>query len=314
MCNTKADKAIIENDLATALRTVPVKVFNIKQPKRESSKPASPLATNGIEAGVKVRPTGEELRQDYMKEFRSGWDSYSKEKPDKPIMHYSVVSGFFGDHMLIPYSKFCPCSTSWNILSRGSTHIVSLDPYEAADLIADFMNDERDKAPIIWGYIKSRETARRMEAYAGESLNPNISISMIPTYTDLNLQDTNAYGGPSHLSAGIQYGSWSIQTKPGNPPKGSFVTSSQVSEMSDDLDYTAEDIKQTEEWVKRHVETTWHSLSTCSMAPKEGNSIVIHGVLDPRLDVHGVKGLKCADLSICPDNVGCNTSRNHSVS
>lgn len=43
------------------------------------------------------------------------------------------------------------------------------------------------------------------------------------------------------------------------------------------------------------------------MAPKEGNSIVKHGVLDERLGVHGVKGLKVADLSICPDNVGCNT-------
>ena len=52
-----------------------------------------PLATNGIEAGVKVRPTDEELRQDYMKEFRPGWDSYFKNKPDKPVMHYSVISG-----------------------------------------------------------------------------------------------------------------------------------------------------------------------------------------------------------------------------
>ena len=43
------------------------------------------------------------------------------------------------------------------------------------------------------------------------------------------------------------------------------------------------------------------------MAPREGNSIVKHGVVDERLNVHGVKGLKCADLSICPDNVGCNT-------
>ena len=43
------------------------------------------------------------------------------------------------------------------------------------------------------------------------------------------------------------------------------------------------------------------------MAPRNGNSIVKHGVLDPRLNVHGVKGLKVADLSICPDNVGCNT-------
>ena len=43
------------------------------------------------------------------------------------------------------------------------------------------------------------------------------------------------------------------------------------------------------------------------MGPKEGNSVVKHGVLDERLNVHGVKGLKVADLSVCPDNVGCNT-------
>lgn len=60
--------------------------------------------------------------------------------------------------------------------------------------------------------------------------------------------------------------------------------------------------------VKRHVETTWHSLGTCSMAPREGSSIAKHGgVVDERLNVHGVKGLKVCDLSICPDNVGCNT-------
>lgn len=103
-----------------------------------------------------------------------------------------------------------------------------------------------------------------------------------------------------------------------------MVSSSKVNEIREDLKYTKEDIAAVEEWVKRHVETTWHSkcsisqsdcsvlmhplgLGTCSMAPREGNSIVKHGVLDPRLNVHGVKGLKVADLSICPDNVGCNT-------
>lgn len=52
--------------------------------------------------------------------------------------------------------------------SRGSTHIVSPNPYEAPDFDAGFMNDKRDMAPMVWGYIKSRETARRMDAYAGE--------------------------------------------------------------------------------------------------------------------------------------------------
>ncbi len=144
-----------------------------------------PLSTNGIEAGVKVRPTEEELNQDYMKEFRSGWDSYFKNKPDKPVMQilsslgkvhffecllkYANQCSFFGDHMLMPHGKFF---SMFHFLeypfSRGSTHIVSPDPYEAPDFDAGFMNDERDMAPMVWGYIKSRETARRMDAYAGE--------------------------------------------------------------------------------------------------------------------------------------------------
>lgn len=42
-------------------------------------------------------------------EFRSGWDSYFKNKPDKPVMHYSVIAGWFGDHVrikLIDHKKF----------------------------------------------------------------------------------------------------------------------------------------------------------------------------------------------------------------
>ena len=31
------------------------------------------------------------------------------------------------------------------------------------------------------------------------------------------------------------------------------------------------------------------------------------GVVDPRLNVYGVQGLKIADLSICPSNVAANT-------
>lgn len=38
--------------------------------------------------------------------------------------------------------------------SRGSTHIVSPDPYEAPDFDAGFMNDERDMAPMVRDFAK----------------------------------------------------------------------------------------------------------------------------------------------------------------
>lgn len=62
----------------------------------------------------------------------------------------------------------------------------------------------------------------------------------------------------------------------GKAPQPSFLNSNKQ-EIREDLHYTKEDINHVIEWTKRHVETTWHSLGTCSMAPKEGNSIVKHG-------------------------------------
>ncbi|KAF2631662.1 GMC oxidoreductase [Macroventuria anomochaeta] len=271
-----------------------------------------PLATNGIEAGVKIRPTEEELTMMDKwpcPEFRSGWDSYFKDKPDKPVMHYSVIAGWFGDHMVMPPGKFF---TMFHFLeypfSRGSTHITSPNPYDAPDFDAGFMNDKRDMAPMVWGYVKSRETARRMDAYAGEvqSMHPFYAFDSPARANDMDLATTNAYALPGNITAGIQHGSWTMPIEKGKVPSPSFLNSNSQ-HVLDDLHYTSEDIKHIENWTKRHVETTWHSLGTCSMAPKNGNSIVKHGVLDERLNVHGVKGLKVADLSICPDNVGCNT-------
>lgn len=68
-------------------------------------KGTGPLATNGIDAGVKIRPTESELasmRSWPTPDFQRGWDSYFKNKPDKPVMHYSVISGYI---LSIPISS-----------------------------------------------------------------------------------------------------------------------------------------------------------------------------------------------------------------
>jgi hypothetical protein len=78
--------------------------------------------------------------------------------------------------------------------SRGSTHITSPNPYDAPDFDAGFMNDKRDMAPMVWGYIKSRETARRMNAYAGEvqNMHPFYAYDSPARAKDMDLATTNA--------------------------------------------------------------------------------------------------------------------------
>jgi choline dehydrogenase-like flavoprotein len=53
-----------------------------------------------------------------------------------------------------------------------------------------------------------------------------------------------------------------------------------------------------EEWCKRQ----WHVLGSAKMGkPEEG------GVVNEKLEVHGVKDLMVCDLSVCPGMVGANT-------
>lgn len=74
------------------------------------------------------------------------------------------------------------------------------------------------------------------------------------------------------------------------------------SEMSNP-EYSAEDDKAIEQFLRENIQTTWHSLGTAKMAPREEM-----GVVDKVLNVHGVKGLKVVDISIAPENVAANTN------
>ncbi|KAG7094670.1 hypothetical protein E1B28_005490 [Marasmius oreades] len=89
-------------------------------------------------------------------------------------------------------------------------------------------------------------------------------------------------------------------------PEGSAATTREASgpvAISDpDILYTSEDDKAIDDYHRAYVSTAWHALGTCAMKPREQG-----GVVDPRLNVYGVKNLKVADLSIAPLNVGANT-------
>jgi len=77
---------------------------------------------------------------------------------------------------------------------------------------------------------------------------------------------------------------------------------SPVAVDASDIRYTKEDDDAIRDYVRKFAIVAMHSLGTCAMMPREQN-----GVVDSRLNVYGVEGLKVADLSIAPGNVGSNT-------
>jgi hypothetical protein len=103
----------------------------------------------------------------------------------------------------------------------------------------------------VWGYIKSRETARRMDAYAGEvtGMHPFYAYDSPARALDMDLATTNAYAGPNHITAGIQHGSWSMALGAGDPPKPNMLNSNHQT-VREDLPYSTTDIEHVIEWTK----------------------------------------------------------------
>ena len=111
--------------------------------------------------------------------------------------------------------------------SRGFIDITSADPYQVPDFDAGFMNDKKDMAPMVWGYIQSRETARRMTTYAGEvtAMHPHFKFDSPARARDMDIATRNAYGGPNHITANIAHGNWTSPLEAGKPPETNLVTS-----------------------------------------------------------------------------------------
>lgn len=87
-------------------------------------------------------------------------------------------------------------------------------------------------------------------------------------------------------------------------PEGSAAACATVDsalENVEDIAYSAEDDQAIEQWVRENVNTTWHSTATAKMKPREEK-----GVVDASLGVWGTRGLKVADMSIPPMNMGAN--------
>jgi choline dehydrogenase-like flavoprotein len=61
---------------------------------------------------------------------------------------------------------------------------------------------------------------------------------------------------------------------------------------------------QIEQFVRHHADTIYHPVGTCRMGPDPAAGAVV----DARLNVHGVDGLRVVDASVMPSVVGGNTN------
>ncbi|EEB88530.1 hypothetical protein MPER_13585, partial [Moniliophthora perniciosa FA553] len=116
-----------------------------------------------------------------------------------------------------------------------------------------FMNNKADFAPIRWSYKKTREVARRMDAFRGEltSHHPHFHPASPAACRDIDIKTAKQIY-PDGLTVGIHMGTWHRPTEPYD-----------ASKVHEDLKYTEDDDKAIDDWIADHVETTWHSLGTC---------------------------------------------------
>ena len=152
--------------------------------------------------------------------------------------------------------------------SRGHVHITGPDLASPLNFVTGYLTDPEgfDMAMLVFGYKLAREIVPRTPFYRGEldARHPKFPAGSKAGVVDLE----------SHDPEGIA-----------------------------DLEYTAEDDAAIAQHIRETMGTTWHSLGTNKMAPREEM-----GVVDGNLNVYGVTGLKVVDLSIAPENVGANTN------
>ncbi|KAI6819895.1 alcohol oxidase, partial [Hortaea werneckii] len=227
------------------------------------------MGWNAADVCGKFRPDEKEVNA-MGPAFKAAWERDFEDKPSKPLIMVCPMNCNPGDPSLFPAGQYFGCAT-YNAYpySRGNIHITGPEWEDVPHFETGFFTDadELDLLVHIWGYKKIREIMRRTNFYRGEL---ELTHPQFPAGSKATLE--------SHEKC-------------------------PASEEVQDLTYDAEDDKAIEQYLRENIGTTWHSLGTCKMAPREQG-----GVVDAKLNVYGVQNLKVVDLSIPPGNVGANTA------
>lgn len=218
------------------------------------------LGWNGCYGFGKFRPSEEQIKS-FTHSFKELYDRDFKDRPERPMLMLGLVAGYLGDHSAVESGQYFTC-VPFNPYpySRGSMHIKSSSPFDAPEFNAGFLSNPADVEQMLYGYKLQRDIARRLSHYRGP-----------------------------------------LETSHPKFPPGSKASYDYVDGLSAEkgfpvpIEYTSEDDDAIRDYIRQSVETTWHSMSTCAMKKRE-----LGGVVDERLNVYGVEGLKVAGELICP--------------
>lgn len=196
------------------------------------------MASNGIDVGIKLRPTTEELKA-IGPDFQQRWETFFEDAPDKPVLWIGTGGMLLGDYSIAPARKYFSFGYYLEHPSAlGSVHIRSADDVNAPpEFETGYLKNADDLALLKWGYKRTRELARRMACYRGEysSRHPEFS------------KESAAFCKEEALPADI---------------------------AAPDIKYSEEDEKAIEDYTRKCVTTAWHSLGTCSMKSREEGGVV----------------------------------------
>ncbi|KAK7688538.1 hypothetical protein QCA50_008076 [Cerrena zonata] len=196
------------------------------------------MAHNGIDAGIKLRPTKEEVEK-IGPAFSKKWEAFYANAPDKPVIWLGTMAQFVGDFSTAPNQKFFTVPFyAEHPSARGHVHITSAEDVLASpDFQPKYLMPPEDKELFIWGYKKAREYARRMKCYRGEYKPYH------PSFTERS-------------DAAFKEDPMPVPTDTPN------------------IIYSKEDDEAIWKHLQSYLNTTWHSIGTCAMKPRAEGGVV----------------------------------------
>ncbi|KAF2826594.1 alcohol oxidase [Ophiobolus disseminans] len=225
------------------------------------------LGWNAQDVTGKLRPTDEEVAA-LGPAFQEAWNAEYRDNINKPLLLTALVNAFPTDPSLVPAGQYLTSSVFTGYpLSRGSIHISGREVEDKPEFQTGFFSDPEDVD--ILKHLWAYKKQREIFRRM-KTYRGEVDI-LHPKFA----ADSNA--APVRLERELD---------------GDVK----------DIVYSAQDDEVIKQWAREHVGTTWHSLGTCRMGKSEDGAVV-----DGQLNVFGVQGLKVADMSVPPGNVGANT-------